>query len=237
MTAVVDPAVGTSRRRSRTGSDFASLAAPVFELILKLRLEAITLSPDLRPAVKNLLQETEQRAATLRYSEKQIKDVKFALAAFVDETVLNTNSPLREEWEKFPLQLEYFGEHLAGVKFFDRLDELTKSIKTEADVVEVYYLCLLLDFKGKYKVYMESQLQELIKNTAAQLKSVGRLQKTDLSPHWKVLDQPKPRKDPGIPLWLKLGAVVVMIATVLIYFVLLLLLKSEVRSATEQLLR
>src|SRR5437660_10121648 len=143
MTAVVDPAVG-SRRRSRSGSDFASLAAPVFELVLKLRLESITLSPDLRPTVKVLLQETEQRAATLRYSEKQINDVKFALAAFVDETVLNTNSPLREEWEKFPLQLEYFGEHLAGVKFFEKLNELIKSVKTEADVVEVYYLCLLL---------------------------------------------------------------------------------------------
>ena len=237
MTAAVDPAVSTSRRRSRSGSDFASLAAPVFELILKLRLESVTLSPDLRPAVKNLLQETERRAATLRYSEKQINDVKFALAAFVDETVLNTNSPLREEWEKFPLQLEYFGEHLAGVKFFEKLDELIKSIKTEADVVEVYYLCMLLGYKGKYKVYMEDQLQELIQNTAAQLKRVGRLQETDLSPHWKVLDQPKPPTDPGIPVWLKIGSAVVLIVVVLIYLVILLVLKSDVRAATEQLLR
>ena len=237
MTAVVDPAVSTSRRRPRSGSDFASLAAPVFELILKLRLESVALSPDLRPAVKNLLQETEQRAATLRYSEKQINDVKFALAAFVDETVLNTNSPLREEWEKFPLQLEYFGEHLAGVKFFEKLDELIKSIKTEADVVEVYYLCMLLGYKGKYKVYMEDQLQELINSTAAQLKRVGRLQETDLSPHWKVLDQPQPPTDPGIPVWLKISSAVVLIVVVLIYLVILLVLKSDVRAATEQLLR
>jgi type VI secretion system protein ImpK len=237
MTAVVDPAVGSSRRRSRSGSDLPSLAAPVFELVLKLRLESITLSPDLRPAVKVLLQETEQRAATLRYPEKQINDVKFALAAFVDETVLDANSPLRDEWEKFPLQLEYFGEHLAGVKFFEKLDELIKSIKTEADVVEVYYLCMLLGYKGKYKVYMEGQLQELIKNTAAQLKRIGRLQETDLSPHWKVVDQPKPPSDPGIPVWLKIGSAAVLIAVVLIYLVILLLLKSDVRTATEQLLR
>jgi type VI secretion system protein ImpK len=123
------------------------------------------------------------------------------------------------------------------VKFFDRLDELLKSIKTEADVVEVYYLCLLLDFKGKYKVYMEDQLQEVIKTTAAELRRVGRLQETDLSPHWKVLDQPKPQVDPGIPVWLKIGAVVVLIGVVLIYFVILVVLKSEVWSAREQLLR
>jgi type VI secretion system protein ImpK len=236
MSAVVDPALG-SRRRSRSGTDFASLGAPVFELVLRLRAESVSLSPDLRPSVQALLQETEQRSATLRYSEKQIRDVKFALAALVDETVLNANSPLREEWEKFPLQLEYFGEHLAGVKFFEKLDELLKAIKTEANVVEVYYLCLLLGYKGKYKVYMEDQLQELIKNTAAQLKRVGRLQDTDLSPHWKVVDQPELPSDPGIPVWLKVGSAAVLIIVVLIYLVILLLLKSEVRTATEQLLR
>ncbi len=236
MSAVVEPAA-VSRRRTRSGSDLASLGAPVFELVLNLRAGTLIPSPGLRPKVQALLQETEQRAATLRYSEKQIKDVKFALAAFVDETVMTTTSPLREEWEKFPLQLEYFGEQLAGVKFFEKLDEFIKAIKTEADVVEVYYLCMLLGFKGKYKVYMEDQLQEVIKNTAAQLKRGGRLQETDLSPHWKVLDQPTPPSDPGLPLWLKIGGAALLIVVALIYLVILLLIKSEVRSATEQLLR
>jgi len=182
-----------------------------------------------------MLQEMEQRGATLRHSERQINSVKFALAAFVDETVLTTHSPVSAEWEKFPLQLEYFGEHLAGVKFFERLDELLKQIQTDADVVEVYYLCLLLGFKGKYGVYMEDQLKELIKNTAVQLKRVGRLQETELSPHWKVMDQPEPPRDPGLPLWAKIGAAAGLVVVALIYLVLLLLLKSDVRSAMEQL--
>lgn len=236
MKAVVEPAVG-SRRRSRSGSDFASLGTSVFELVLRLRAETLVPSPDLRPTVHALLEEMEQRAATLRYSEKQIKDVKFALAAFVDETVMTTSSSLREEWEKFPLQLEYFGEQLAGVKFFEKLDELIKSIKTDAEVVEVYYLCMLLGFKGKYKVYMEDQLQEVIKSTAAQLRTVGRLQDSDLSPHWRVSDQPKPRVYPGLPLWLKIGVSSIVVVTILIYLVILLLIKSDVRTATEQLLR
>jgi type VI secretion system protein ImpK len=236
MSAAVEPVV-TSRRRSRTGSDFASLSAPVFDLVLKLRAETVVPSPTLRPTVHALLQEMEQRAATLRYPEKQIRDVKFALAAFVDETVLTPVSTLRDEWEKFPLQLEYFGEQLAGVKFFEKLDELIKSIKTEAEVVEVYYLCMLLGFKGEYKVYMEDRLQDVIKNTAGQLRKAGRLQETDLSPHWKVMDQQKPRVDPGTPLWLKIGAGAVLVVIGLIYLVILLVLKSEVRTATEQLLR
>ncbi len=226
-----------SRRRARSGGDLVSLAGPVLEFVLMLRAKTLAASTNPRPVVHRLLQEMEQRAATLRHSERQVKAVKFALAAFVDETVLSTNLPLREEWEKFPLQLEYFGEQLAGVKFFERLDEHLKQIETEADVVEVYYVCLLLGYKGKYQVYMEDQLKGLIESIGGQLKKVGRLQETELSPHWKVTDQPEPQRLPGLPLWAKIGAGACFMIAVLIYLVLFVLTKSEVWSAKDQLLR
>jgi len=236
MSAVAEYPQGVSRRRSRSGGDLVSLAGQVLELVLKLRAgTAAPINP--RPVVQQLLKEMEQRGATLRYGEPQIKEVKFALAAFVDETIMSTNLPLRDEWVKFPLQLEYFGEQLAGIKFFEHLDDLLKHIETEADVVEVYYVSLLLGFKGKYKVYMEDQLQGVIENTAAQLKRVGRLQEAELSPHWKVRDQPAPRSDPGLPLWAKIGAGAGLLIVLLIYLVLVVLLKFDVRTATEQLLR
>lgn len=226
-----------SRRRTRVGSDLVSLAAPVLELVLKLQAGLITPSNELRPAVAGLLAAMEQRASTLRYNERQVKAVKFALAAFVDETMMSTSFPLRDEWEKYPLQLEYFGEHLAGVNFFEKLEESLKNIESEADVVEVYYLCLLLGFKGKYKIYMEDQLQGVIDRTAAELQRVGRLREGELSPHWKVTDQPEPPRDPGLPLWLKLGAGATLAIIVLIYLVLMFVLRSDVNAAKEQLLR
>ena len=237
MSAVADQVPAVNRRRARSGSDLIGVSTPVLELVLKLQAGLMTLSAELRPTVGRMLQELEQRGATLRYSERQVKAVKFALAAFVDETVMTTNSALREEWEKFPLQLEYFGEHLAGVKFFERLDELLKQVETDADVVEIYYLCLLLGFKGKYSVYMEDQLQGVIENTAGQLRRVGRLQETELSPHWQVSDQPEPARDLGLPLWTKIAASAVVVIVLLIYLVLVLLMKSEVRNTAEQLLR
>jgi type VI secretion system protein ImpK len=237
MSAVAEYPQGVSRRRSRSGGDLVSLAGPVLELVLKLRAGTAAPVINPRPAVQQLLKEMEQRGATLRYGERQIKEVKFALAAFVDETIMSTNLPLRDEWEKFPLQLEYFGEQLAGIKFFEHLDDLLKQIETEADVVEVYYVSLLLGFKGKYKVYMEDKLQGVIENTAAQLKRVGRLQEAELSPHWKVRDQPAPRSDPGLPLWAKIGAGAGLLIVLLIYLVLFVLMTSEVNTATEQLLR
>jgi len=237
QSAVIEHQPAGSRRRSRSGTDLVTIAGPVFEVVLKLQAGLLTPSNDLRPMVQGLLAEIEQRGATLRYSDAQIQAVKFALTAFVDETVLTAKHPLSKEWEKFPLQLEYFREHLAGVKFFERLDELLKNIESESGVVEVYYLCMLLGFKGQHQVYMEDKLQVIIENTAAHLRRVGRLQEGELAPHWSSTDQPEPRHDPGLPIWLKISAIAMCGLLILVYAVLFILLRSEVGSAMQQLLR
>jgi len=236
QTAVVEHQPVGGRRRSRSGTDLVTIASPVFEVILKLQAGLLAPSTELRPMVEGLLAEMEQRGAPLRYSEAQIQSVKFALAAFVDETVLTANHPLSKEWEKYPLQLEYFREHLAGVKFFERLEELLKNIETEAGVVEVYYLCMLLGFKGQHQVYMEEKLHHVIEDTAAHLRRVGRLQEVELAPHWSVNDQPEPRRDPGVPVWLKISVVAVFVLTILVYALLFILLRSDITTAKEQLL-
>ncbi len=226
-----------SRRAARGGSDFVSLASPVLELVMKVQAGIVAPSNELRPMVAGLLVEMEERAGKLRLSERQTNTVKFALAAFMDETVLTNDFPLREEWEKFPLQLEYFGEHLAGVKFFERLDQLLLAIETEADVVEVYYICMLLGFKGKYKIYLEDQLKGVIENTADQLRKVGRLQEGELSPHWRVTDQPEPPRDKGLPLWAWISAGAGAFLALIIYVTLNFVLTKNLNEAIDQLLR
>lgn len=224
-------------RRSRSDNDLISLAAPALDLILQLRAGQTKPSIDLKRTVAGLLKEMEERGATLRYSDQQIQSAKFALAAFIDETVLTADFPLRDEWEKYPLQLEYFGEHLAGVKYFDRLDELLKSPEANADVIEIYYLCLLLGYKGKYKIYLEEQLKGVIEQVAEVLRRVGRLPAGEISPHWKATDQPEPPREKGLPVWFMLGSGLCVGLLVLFYAVIYFLLRREVFDAHEQLLR
>jgi type VI secretion system protein ImpK len=224
-------------RRPRSQSDFISLAAPAFELVLKLQAGIIKPSNDLRQVVQRLLEEMEQQGKKFKYSDRQIKAAKFALAAFVDETLLSNEFSFREEWEKFPLQLEYFDEHLAGHTFFTRLEELLKHVDTEADVVEVYYLCLLLGFNGKYKMGEEGQLAGIISDTANHLRRVGRLGENELSVHWLATDQPEPRRDPGLPGWAKIGAAACLVLVLFFYLILQLLLSNNIKTAQDQLLR
>lgn len=227
---------GAPVRRSRSDNDLVSLVAPVLDVVLQLRAGTVKPSQDLRRTFANLLKDFEERGAMLRYSDQQIQSSKFALAAFIDETVLTADFPLRDEWEKYPLQLEYFGEHLAGVTYFDRLEELLKNPEANADVIEVYYLCLLLSYKGKYKIYLEDQLKGVIERVAEALRRAGRLQTGEISPHWRAADQPEAPRKEGLPLWFMLGGGAFVGFVVLFYIVVNFLLSREVASAQEQLL-
>ena len=239
MQSTIAQKAGISRSRAQSDNNLVSLVSSVLKEIMRVRAGLITPSIDLRRVVDSLLKQVEERGEALGYKERHLQTVKFALAAFVDETVLTADFPLREEWEKYPLQLEYVGEHLAGLTFFDRLDEMMKSSESEAeiDVIEVCYLCLLLGYKGKYNIYYEEQLRSVIENVADFLRRAGRLRAGSLSPHWKVTDQPEPQKDPGLPAWMKIGGGVAVGLFILIYMILNFLLSSDINSAKEQLLR
>ena len=134
-------------------NDLVTFAGPLFDLILRLKAGIVAPSNDLRPQVAGMLNDFEKRAERYRFSSKIVQVSKFALASFVDETVLINNFPMRNEWERNPLQLEYFGEQLAGNKFFEKLDSMLKQIEVTQDAVEIYYVCMLLGFKGRYAVY------------------------------------------------------------------------------------
>ena len=74
------------------------------------------------------------------------------MVAFLDESVLSFRNPVFANWPRLPLQAELFGHQLAGEIFFQELQKtLNRSDSQEtADLLEVYYLCLLLGFKGRY---------------------------------------------------------------------------------------
>jgi type VI secretion system protein ImpK len=220
--------------------DLVSLATPVLDLVMRIRAGQIVPSPELRQLVDGRLKDLDARGAQLGYKEAQLQNVKFALAAFVDETVLAGGFAIRNEWERYPLQLQYFQEQFAGVKFFDRLEAMLKNAEAEADVIEVYYLCLLLGLKGKYHIYLEDQLPGVLQNVADHLQRVGRLKNTILSPHWKLTDQPNPPQEtkvPELPAWVKLVAAASLGLVALSYLLFQFLLTNQANGTNEILLK
>jgi type VI secretion system protein ImpK len=105
-----------------------------------------------RSHVKQLLSTAHEEARRTGYAGEDIKLAIYAVVVFLDESVLNSRHPAFAEWPRRPLQEELFGGHMGGETFFQNLNALLGRQDTDdmADVLEVYQLCLLLGFQGRY---------------------------------------------------------------------------------------
>jgi len=218
-----------------TKNDLVTFAGPIFDLILRLKAGIVAPSNDLRPQVTQMLEDFDKSAERYRFNHKIVQVSKFALAAFVDETVLTNNFPLRDEWEKYALQLELFGEQLAGNKFFEKLEAMLKQIEVTQDAVEIYYICMLLGFKGRYVVYEQEKLLAILQETANALVKVGKIKPVDLAPNWLSNDQPKPPPKRGMPVWAKISALAFVGLALIVYLVMFLASARFLQDAIDKL--
>ena len=218
-----------------TKNDLVTFAGPILDLVLRLKAGIVAPSHELRPQVAGMLEDFEKRAERYRFNHKIVQVSKFALAAFVDETVLMNNFPLRDEWEKYALQLELFGEQLAGNKFFEKLSAMLKQIEVTQDAVEIYYICMLLGFKGRYQVYEQEKLLAIMQETANALVKVGKIKPVELAPHWLSVDQPKPPPKRGMPIWAKISAIAFIGLAIIVYVIMFLMSTTFLQTARDSL--
>ena len=94
-------------------------------------------------------------------SPDDIDAAKYAFCAAVDEIILRSTFSIREEWARRPLQLTLFGDQLAGENFFNRLESLRARGSAHLQALEVFHMCLLLGFQGKYIIEGSEKLKYL----------------------------------------------------------------------------
>ena len=97
--------------------------------------------------VKVLLAESAKISRELGIDPRDYDDARFALCAWIDETMMNMPWVHRGEWQRSLLQTELYGTTNAGEEFFDRLNRLNSEQNT---IREIYYMCLCLGFMGRY---------------------------------------------------------------------------------------
>jgi type VI secretion system protein ImpK len=175
----------------------------------------------LRQKIKGHLDQCDQLAGKYGFPRDAVHNAKFALIAFLDEAIITSDWVHKEKWLSFPLQLELFNINDAGEKFFDLLDTLRQFPKSGSDLLEIYYLCLALGFKGKYQIYEQDKLRKLIEELHLELTHLNSRAFEGISPHGL------PKEDIGdivkkeIPLW-----VFCVAATLISFFVFLIFFKS-----------
>lgn len=150
--------------------------------------------------VDQFFEDFEKRAAGHGYAAETIRDAKYALSAYLDETILTSKAAIRDEWELYPLQLRYFGEHLAGETFFTRLEELRLQPDRNVAVIEVFHLCLLLGFQGKYKFEGAEKLRYLATSLGQEISRI-RGDRSSFSPSAALPDEIQQVVTYELPMW------------------------------------
>ncbi|NOX55951.1 MAG: DotU family type IV/VI secretion system protein [Planctomycetes bacterium] len=128
--------------------EFATLVNPTFHYVLDLteriqRGESVDLRKE-RAVIRSGLEEAENRASSdscaVRLEDFRL--AKMALIYWIDEvlTVADRN------WQSITLEWDYYGTRDRAWKFY--VDGELKARKASPDVVEVWYLCLVLGFEG-----------------------------------------------------------------------------------------
>lgn len=143
---------------------------------------AAGVEPDFRDRIMGAFDVLERMAFEKQIPTTTVQHAKYAMAAFVDEAVLGSVWGGRLEWMSRPLQLEFFGEHLAGEGFFTRLAELRQGGIGCVDLLELYYACLQLGFEGMYKMRGYEQLMALQVDLRAQIENLRGVSDPRLSP-------------------------------------------------------
>jgi type VI secretion system protein ImpK len=116
-----------------------------------------------RRRTRETLAEITREAIKRGYAAEHTMETDFALIALLDEVVLSSHDPSRDAWAQRPLQDELFGLTTAGEVFFTRIEKLLRrpDSKELADMLEVFYLCILLGFEGQYATQPKTELHLL----------------------------------------------------------------------------
>jgi type VI secretion system protein ImpK len=146
------------------------------------------------------MKQAEEQARRWGYSADDVELAVFAVVAFLDESVLNLRSPVFMDWPRQPMQEQRYGHHIAGEIFFQNLQKLMGRTDSHelADLLEVYYLCLLLGFAGRYSLGGRGDLRAIVMQTGERIQRI-RQTGAELAPFWRFPHEPVPKT--GLDPW------------------------------------
>ena len=148
--------------------------------------EALPPPQTMHVRLRGLVDELVKRAGQQGFNQQDGQDIAYAVVALCDELALSKPETVRDYWMANTLQFHYFQENLAGDGFFTKLAAL-RNDPQRAEVLRVYYLCLLFGFQGRYRVRGgDLELMNLTESVQQDLARAGQLTSSEtLSPHGK----------------------------------------------------
>jgi len=119
-----------------------------------------------RADIRRLIAQSESCLENETVSREDYDMARFAVFAWIDETIMSFSWDGRIQWQREQLQRLYYQTADAGEIFFERLNTIGPH---QRDVREVYYLCLAMGFLGQYCNDGDEYLLEQLKTSNLKL--------------------------------------------------------------------
>lgn len=182
--------------------EISKLSSDCLMLILQLRTTNEYGDAEiLRKKIMEFLDDFERKSLTAGIEQTKVQASKFALVAFIDETILGSDWTNKVNWLAEPLQLKLFNSFNAGQEFFTRLEQLRQRQRENADVLEVYFLCMSLGFRGKYQLEAPEKVRIIIDELHQDLNQYLGKPNALISPNGRPTDEIVNVVKERIPLW------------------------------------
>jgi type VI secretion system protein ImpK len=132
------------------------------------RSDTFVALPQATKIIHRLLDESGTMADHAGFAPQEYNEARFAVCAWIDEAILNSNQPECDLWLGELLQRVFYSTNRAGEEFYTRMDALSED---DHQVREVFHHCLALGFKGRYfSPEMASELETIKKREFSRLK-------------------------------------------------------------------
>jgi type VI secretion system protein ImpK len=194
------PSAPGGQRRTET---LAIVYQQILTATVRIRANRQTVADaqSFRTNIHSALRSAEKDALGKGYSAEDARSATTAVVALLDESILNSANSAFADWSRMPLQQELFGHNVAGEVFFENLEKLNNRSDSPdvADLLEIYGLCLLLGFKGRYSLSGPEAVRPLVESIMARIRRIrGPL--TGLSSNWRIPDGAgaHPQRDPWV---------------------------------------
>jgi len=194
--------------------------------LLRNRYAAVD-SDAFRGRVRDFLAQVDKGGKRIDAGSEDIYLAKYAYCALMDEMVMSQQGALSAAWQRSPLQLEMFGAQTAGEQFFERLEELRAQGPARVQVLEVFHMCLLMGFQGKYLIEGSEKLGYLTARLGDEIAS-HKGQRAPFAPHAQAPDRISHRLRAEVPVWVV--ASMLALATLLGFIGLRWLLERQTQS-------
>jgi type VI secretion system protein ImpK len=214
MAAQSRSAADAAEIATSSSNPLVALAAPLLGLVSRLRHMAggVDLAA-VRERVHGELKGYADAGRNAGVPAEPLRAAHYALAATVDDVVMNTPWGAHGGWSRQTMVSAFHGDVQGGERFFMWLDRLLGAPAQSRQALELFELCMALGMEGKYRLSPRgpAELAAVRDNLRATLRGLGGSPERELSGEWQGVNAPKKKVDGGVPVWV-VGAAALLLS-------------------------